>query len=191
MVQQNGESPMQNNAICVSSLALALLACAPTSPTLESQRARLADGAKVEVRDTKGHTVGTLTVSLQSGGGVRFNGRLTDLPGGVHGVHVHEKGKCDPPDFESAGPDLSLSGKEHGLHNPQGSHEGDIGNLRIDPSGSAEVSLMAEKVTLLGGTNSLLRPGGTSLVIHESPDDLKTDPSGNSGARIACGVITR
>jgi len=182
---------MQSTAFCVVSTTLLLASCAPNSPSLESQRARLADGTHVELRDAKGHTVGTLTLAVQSGGGVRFDGRLTDLPAGAHGVHIHEHGKCEGPDFASAGAHLNLSGKQHGPHNPQGSHEGDIGNLRIDPNGTTEVSLVADRVSILDGPNSLLKPGGTSLVIHESPDDLKTDPSGNSGARIACGVITR
>jgi Cu-Zn family superoxide dismutase len=182
---------MVKNALYVSSLALVLSGCAPNSPSVEGQRARVADGARVELRDAKGRKVGTLTVSIHSGGGVRFNGRLENLPGGSHGIHIHERGKCDPPDFASAGGHLNVTGKQHGEFNPQGSHEGDIGNVNIDPSGSAEVSLLADKVTLEAGPNSLLKPGGTSLVIHARPDDLKTDPSGDSGDRIACGIITR
>ena len=183
---------MVKKVLFVGSLALLFSACAPNSPSTEAQRARVADGARVELRDTNRRTVGTLTVSLQSGGGVRFNGRLSDLPPGGHAIHIHENGKCDPPDFASAGAHLNLSGKQHGEHNPQGRHEGDMGNIRIDAGGNAEVSLLAEQVSLEpGAPNSLLKPGGTSLVIHAGPDDMKTDPSGNSGARIACGVITR
>lgn len=183
---------MDKNALFVCSFALLLAACAPNSPSAEGQRARVADGARVELRDSNNKTVGTLTVSMQSGGGVRFNGRVSDLPPGVHGIHIHENGKCEGPSFDSAGAHLNLSGKQHGEHNPEGRHEGDMGNLRIDAGGRAEVSLLAENVSLdAGAGNSLLKPGGTSLMIHAAPDDLKSDPSGNSGARIACGVITR
>ena len=183
---------MAKKVLLVGSVAILFSACTPNSQSVEAQRARVADGARVEMRDANKKTVGTLTVSVQSGGGVRFNGRVSDLPPGGHGVHIHENGKCDPPDFKTAGAHLNLSAKQHGEHNPQGQHEGDIGNIRIDANGNAEVSLLAEKVSLEPGVNnSLLKPGGTSLVIHADPDDLKTDPSGNSGARIACGVITR
>lgn len=171
--------------------ALTLTSCAPNSPSTESQRARVADGARVELRDSNGKSVGTLTVSMDAEGGVRFNGRLTDLPPGPHGVHLHENGKCDAPDFESAGAHFNPSGKQHGDKNPNGPHNGDIGNLGVRPNGMADVSFLANHVTLQAGADSLLKPGGTSLVIHENADDDLTDPSGNSGKRIACGVVTR
>src|SRR3954447_15107478 len=129
---------MVKNVLYISALALVLSSCAPSSWSVEGQRARVADGARVELRDAKGQKVGTLTVSMQSGGGVRFNGRLENLPAGSHGIHIHESGKCDPPDFASAGAHLNVSGKQHGEFNPQGQHEGDMGNVKIDPSGSAE-----------------------------------------------------
>jgi len=184
---------MHKNALSVSTLVLLLSACAPNSPSVESQRARVADGAKVELKDAKGHSMGTLTVSPHSDGGVRLSGRLTDVPAGVHAIHIHEYGKCEGPDFKSAGAHLNVSGKHHGPFNPNGPHphEGDIGNVRVDPSGMNEVSLLAPNVTLEDGPASLLKPGGSSLVLHAGPDDLKTDPSGNSGERIACGIITR
>jgi Cu-Zn family superoxide dismutase len=182
---------MRKKIFYVSGVALLASACAPNSPSVEAQRARLADGAKVEMRDTHGKTVGTLTVAPHSNGGVRFTGRLHDLPAGVHGFHIHEAGKCDPPDFKSAGAHFNPSNKQHGEFNPQGWHAGDMGNVRVDAGGSAEVSLMNEHVTLGAGPDSLLKPGGTSLVLHADADDQKTDPSGNSGDRIACGIIVR
>lgn len=182
---------MRQHALGVTLLALSISACAPNSTSMEAQRARLADGARVELKNREGKSVGTLTVATQSGGGARFSGRLTDLSTGVHGVHIHEFGKCQAPDFTSAGGHFNPEGKQHGEFNPQGKHAGDIGNLRVDANGSAEVALLADAVTLGPGETSLLKPGGTSLVIHAGPDDLKTDPSGNSGDRIACGVITR
>jgi superoxide dismutase, Cu-Zn family len=182
---------MRKKMFYVSGIALLASACVPNSPSVEAQRARLADGARVEMRDAHGKTVGTLTVAPHSNGGVRFTGRLSDLPSGVHGFHIHEYGKCDPPDFKSAGAHFNPSGRQHGEFNPQGKHEGDMGNVRVDAGGSAEVSLMNERVTLGAGPNSLLKPGGTSLVLHADADDQKTDPSGNSGDRIACGIIVR
>jgi Cu-Zn family superoxide dismutase len=182
---------MQNKAMGVTILALLLSACAPNSPSTEGQRARVADGARVELKNANGKTVGILTVAAHSSGGVQINGRLNDLPPGVHAVHIHETGKCEPPDFESAGAHFNPSGKQHGELNPHGPHDGDLNNIRIETNGTAQLALLADRVTLNDAPNSLLKPGGTSMVIHASLDDLKTDPSGASGDRIACGVITR
>ena len=179
---------------CVFGIAVGvfvLSSCAPNSPSTEAQRARVADGARVELRNSEGKSVGVLTVSMNSGGGVQFTGKLTDLPPGPHGVHIHENGKCEAPDFASAGGHFNPSGKQHGPQNPNGQHEGDIPNLLVQANGTAEVAFIADKATLTAGASSILKPGGTSLVIHAGPDDLQTDPSGNSGARIACGVITQ
>jgi superoxide dismutase, Cu-Zn family len=179
-------------SIFIAVAFLTLSSCAPNSPSTEAQRARVADGARVELRDSKGKSVGVLTVAMNSGGGVQFTGHLIDLPPGPHGIHIHENGKCDPPDFESAGAHLNPSGKQHGgPHSPDAQHEGDIGNLTVKVNGMADVAFIAKNVTLTAGPASLLKKGGTSLVLHADPDDMKTDPSGNSGARIACGVITR
>jgi superoxide dismutase, Cu-Zn family len=178
-------------AIGACILAFLFSACAPNSPTKEGQRARVADGAKVELKNREGKQVGTLTISVHSSGGVQINGRLMDLPPGVHGMHIHEMGKCEPPDFKSAGAHFNPSGKQHGELNPQGAHEGDLGNVRIESNGTAQLSMLADRVTLADAPNSLLKPGGTSIVIHADIDDLKTDPSGGSGDRIACGVVTR
>lgn len=179
---------------CVFFIAVGVLtlsSCAPNSTSGDGQRARLADGTRVELRNSEGKPVGVLTVSMNSGGGVQFTGNLTDLPPGPHGVHIHENGKCDPPDFASAGGHFNPLGKQHGEQNPNGPHAGDISNLNIKANGMANVTFVADHVTLLEAPNSLLKRGGTSVVIHAAPDDFKTDPSGNSGARIACGVITR
>ena len=178
---------------CILVSALTLSSCAPNSPSLEGSRARVADGARVELRNTQGKTVGVLTVAMNSGGGVQFTGRLSGLPPGPHGIHIHENGKCDPPDFASAGAHFNPSGKMHGgPQNQNGQqHDGDIGNLLVKANGMTDVAFIAAKATLTEGPSSILKPGGTSLVIHADPDDMQTDPSGNSGARIACGVINR
>ena len=116
---------------------------------------------------------------------------LRDLPPGLHAVHIHESAQCDPPDFKSAGGHFNPEGRQHGRKNPEGAHAGDLPNIRVGPDGAAAADFLVEGVTLEPGKQSLFKPGGTSLVIHASADDDRTDPAGNAGARIACGVIER
>jgi Cu-Zn family superoxide dismutase len=117
--------------------------------------------------------------------------RLHDLPAGEHGIHFHQNAKCDGPDFKSAGPHFNPEGKKHGFENPDGHHAGDLKNVTVDAQGNAELSFTANDVTLGTDSHSLFSNGGTAIVIHAKADDYKTDPSGNSGDRIACGVITK
>ncbi|QPQ33444.1 MULTISPECIES: superoxide dismutase family protein [unclassified Lysinibacillus] len=122
--------------------------------------------------------------------GVKVTLALSGVPAGTHGIHIHSVGKCEPPTFESAGPHFNPTNKEHGTLNPKGYHLGDLPNLEIGEDGTVDLNFVAEGVSLQKNVeNSLLDGEGTALVIHESADDYKTDPSGNSGARIACGVI--
>ena len=114
---------------------------------------------------------------------------VAGLPPGKHGFHLHDKGICEPPGFTTAGDHFNPLGKHHGAKNPQGKHAGDLPNLEVGPDGTAELTATAEGATLGKGTASLLKEGGTSLVIHAGPDDENSDPSGNSGPRIACGVV--
>ena len=146
--------------------------------------------ARAELKSAQGQDVGTATFTpAKQGVGVTLNVR--NLAPGVHGIHIHEAGKCDAPDFKTAGGHFNPAGKHHGSLNPQGEHAGDLGNLTVGAKGTAKVKLTAKGVTLGEGENSLFHPGGTSVVIHANPDDLKTDPAGNAGPRIVCGVITK
>lgn len=122
--------------------------------------------------------------------GVTIDILAEGLPPGKHGTHIHEKGECTPPDFESAGAHFNPTNKEHGFENPKGFHLGDLPNIEVDPEGKVNVTLTIDDFTLQPNVkNTLLDKDGSALLIHEKEDDYKTDPSGNSGARIACAAI--
>lgn len=143
--------------------------------------------ATVRFIDAQGRPVG-IAVLTEAERGVRVNVNVRGLPPGTHGIHIHENGVCDPPGFTTAGGHYDPTGRQHGLENPQGPHAGDLPNLTVGADGEGAMEVVAPVVTLRG-TNPLLKQGGTALVIHATADDQRTDPSGNSGARIACGVI--
>jgi superoxide dismutase, Cu-Zn family len=146
--------------------------------------------ARAELLDSHGNRVGTV-VFTQEKEGVKIRVQAAHLPPGKHGIHIHEKGECKGPKFESAGGHFHLEGTHHGLKNPEGPHQGDLENLEVKPDGSAHQEWITQRVSLENEKNSLLKEGGTAIVIHAGPDDQMSDPSGKSGDRIACGVITR
>ncbi|HWK88771.1 MAG TPA: superoxide dismutase family protein [Longimicrobium sp.] len=161
---------------------LALAACAPV--------AQAVGGENVTLRNAQGVTIGTATL-LPATEGVQVVLQATGLPAGVHGVHIHAAGRCEGPDFTSAGPHFNPAGRQHGTGNPAGPHAGDLPNLTVGADGRGTLNGTAGGVGLTGTAASSLRnPAGTALVVHASADDYRTDPSGNSGARIACAVIS-
>ena len=131
-----------------------------------------------------GASVGRATAT-EVAGGVRFTIDATGMPAGTHGAHVHTTGRCDAPDFTTAGPHWNPTQKKHGTMNPQGPHEGDLPNLVVGTDGRGTIGAVIPGATLAG----LMDADGAAMVVHAGPDDLMTDPSGNSGGRIACGVF--
>lgn len=140
--------------------------------------------ATASLRTAAGADVGTVTATEMAGGiQIRIDAR--GMPAGMHGAHVHTIGRCDAPDFTTAGGHWNPTGKQHGTSNPAGPHAGDAPNLTIGADGSGSVTIMLPAGTMDG----LLDADGSAFVIHAGADDYKTDPSGNSGGRIACGVF--
>ena len=152
-----------------------LLAGAPASAWAATARA--------ELKDAQGKVVGRATLSDASGG-VKVALKATGLKPGAHGFHIHAVGKCEPPAFTSAGGHFNPQNKKHGHKNPEGAHAGDLPNLVVGSNGAGSLDAVAVGTTLNDVT-------GLVLVIHADPDDEMTDPAGNSGARVACGVTTK
>lgn len=146
--------------------------------------------AHADIINSQGQKIGAATLT-QTGGGVQIQATVSQLPPGTHAMHIHTVGKCEGPDFKSAGGHFNPAGKQHGKDNPAGAHAGDLSNIDVDASGNATVTQLASAATLADGANSLFHEGGAAIVIHEKADDYKTDPTGNAGGRIACGVIQK
>ncbi len=157
--------------------------------------AKSAPKTVVELKDAQGKSLGTATLWSEQGKkaqpGVFIKLELHDLPPGQHALHFHQKAQCDPPDFKSAGPHFNPDGKKHGLENPEGHHAGDMNNFTVSAKGRARLRVLNKDVNLGDDSHSLFSNGGTALVIHAKADDLKSDPAGNAGDRIACGVVKK
>lgn len=141
------------------------------------------------LRNAQGQVVGD-AVATREGGVVKIRLTVRGFTPGTHGLHLHQSGRCDAPDFASAGPHWNPAGRQHGRLNPQGPHLGDLPNLEVRENGAGRVDF---DVPVPAGTaadvNPLVDTDGTSIVIHAAADDERTDPAGNSGARIACGAF--
>jgi superoxide dismutase, Cu-Zn family len=145
----------------------------------------------VPLKTSTGEDAGTATFQ-QEKGKLSIKVELKNLPVGEHGVHIHAKALCDPPDFKTAGPHFNPENKQHGFQNPMGHHAGDLPQNVVVGEGHTGHATFKVDYLSLDPTSpvSIIANGGSSIVVHEKQDDMKTDPSGNSGNRIACGVIT-
>jgi superoxide dismutase, Cu-Zn family len=167
--------------------AIALAACGgqPRGP----EGTKLPDPiAKATLFDSSNTQVGVATFA-EVGGTGQLAVSVSGLTPGRHGMHIHQTGACIPPGFESAGGHFNPGSKQHGLENPEGPHAGDLPNLVVEPDGSADTTFTVSETLLTEGPGSMIGPEQHAFVIHADPDDQKTDPSGNSGSRVVCGVI--
>ncbi|MBK4723296.1 superoxide dismutase family protein [Azospirillum sp. YIM DDC1] len=146
--------------------------------------------AQAGLVDAAGQTIGTAAF-IQTPSGVLIQLRLDKIPPGVHGLHIHENARCQPPDFQSAGGHFNPGGRSHGLLDQGGPHAGDLPNVAASQNGQVWADILTDRVTLGTGTDSLFGGNGTALVLHATPDDYRTDPAGAAGGRVACGPIMR
>ena len=144
----------------------------------------------VQMKNPEGKVIGTAEItSLVNGVKIRLD--VKGLSPGEHALHFHETGSCQGPKFDSAGGHFTPQKTKHGFNEPGGPHIGDMANLVVGADGRAQVEVINISVSLGDSESSLLKSGGTALVIHEKADDYKSQPAGNAGARIACGVINK
>lgn len=161
---------------------------APAAPA--APPAPKAETAKVEMKLADGRKVGDITLE-QTPNGVVVSGELENLPPGTHAFHIHEVGKCEAP-FKTAGGHFNPEGHKHGIKAEGGKHAGDMPNLYVPESGKIHVEFFAPDFSIKeGGTNYLFDADGSAVMIHEKVDDLKSDPTGDAGGRIACGVVAK
>jgi superoxide dismutase, Cu-Zn family len=147
-------------------------------------------GANAVLMNSDGKQIGNVAIS-EVAQGLRIFAQAENVPSGLHAFHIHETGQCEPPDFESAGGHYNPTGKQHGWDNPEGHHAGDFANVHVHEDGALAVEYFTNAVTLSEGETTLFDDDGSAVVLHENPDDYQTDPAGDAGNRIACGVISR
>jgi superoxide dismutase, Cu-Zn family len=163
----------------------ALAACAPKDEVAVGSPVVGGARAVAMLKTATGADAGRATAA-EVAGGIRYTLDVKGLPAGTHGAHIHTVGRCDAPDFTTAGGHWNPTAMKHGSMNPQGPHEGDLPNLIVDSAGRGTIGMTVPGATMA----QMLDADGAAIVVHAGPDDLMTDPSGNSGGRIACGVFT-
>jgi superoxide dismutase, Cu-Zn family len=174
---------MKRTAIMLALGSLLLAGCASMKSPSSGP------SATAELRNTPGQNVGRAVLTTE-GTAVRVVLTVQGLPPGAKGVHIHEVGKCDAPEFPTAGRHFNPDKRQHGMDNPQGPHAGDLPNLIVGGDGTGRLETTTPRISLASGApTSLFDADGSAIVVHAGPDDMKTDPDGNSGERIACGVI--
>ena len=177
---------MNKSLTCAAAALIALGACARDDRAVEPASSEAP--AAIALQDPGGRQLANGSV-IEESGGVRVRVEAAGLVSGTYAVHLHQTGLCAPPDFQSAGPHWNPTGRQHGRLNPMGPHLGDLPNLNVGADGAGSVEFVVPGASLGRGSRGLSDEDGTALVVHAGPDDYRTDPSGNSGARLACGVI--
>lgn len=146
--------------------------------------------ARADIKNAEGKSVGTAFLR-ETKDGVLMTVNVDGLPEGLHAVHVHSVGKCEGPAFTSAGPHFNPMNKQHGLKNPAGPHAGDLPDMYVEKNGAGRYEVLVDSIRLGSGERSVFDTDGSSIIVHVTADDNITDPTGNSGDRIACGMIVR
>lgn len=184
----NEVSIMRSVLVLACGVALAVSVSVASGQT--DQTSKKPTEVKVPLTNSQGQPAGTVSFKPVKGG-VKMTVKLENIGFGEHAVHIHQNAVCDAPDFKAAGGHFNPDGKHHGFQNPDGHHNGDVpGNVSVGEKHKGQGSWVLTSISMDPNVpNSIFANGGTSVVVHEHPDDQKTDPSGNSGNRIACGIV--